>query len=270
MIVMDSGVGGLSVVRALAQADARARVTYLADTAGFPYGAREADWVERRAASLMQALMQQHASAVIVLACNTLSTLALASLRSQFSATFVGTVPAIKVAAEQSQSRRFTLLATPNTAQGRYVSDLIAQFAHGCVVDCYGAPTLAQLAEAFVTTGTLDVAAVRHAIAPCFFDDAKGRTDAVVLGCTHYPLIADALRHAAPWPVTWIDSSHAIAKRALSMGQADGAPIAYVTRESDVARYAPLFAREGFTQTRYLAVDAAAAPQLHATRRSAE
>jgi len=157
----------------------------------------------------------------------------------------VGTVPAVKVAARAS--RRFTLLATPNTAHGAYSLGLIARFAAGAVVDRYGAPNLAVLSERILLGEPVDDATLAAELAPAFHDDTRGRTDAIVLGCTHYPLIRDALRAVAPWPIAWIDSGEAIARRALALADPpSGAPVAYVTAASDVARYRAVFGREGF------------------------
>lgn len=247
MIVIDSGLGGISVVRALRAARPGMALTYLADTAGFPYGKRSAADIGARAIALLRAATATEAPGAVVVACNTLSTLCLDALRAAFTFPFVGTVPAVKVAAQLSVTRRFTLLATPNTAQSTYSANLIAQFAQGCVVDCYGAPNLAAMAERMLLGERVDAAALAAELAPAFTDDARGKTDAVVLGCTHYPLIMDALTAAAPWPVRWVDSGEAIARRALA--QADVPParsVAYVTRAADVPRYRDLFTREGF------------------------
>lgn len=266
MVVIDSGLGGLSVVRAMRQLSPHHPALYVADTAAFPYGNRSAESIIARGISLIAALQEKHSVAQVVVACNTLSTLALAALRSAFPAiTFVGTVPAVKVAASQSQTRRFTLLATPNTAHSRYTRELIAQFASDCVVDCYGAPNLARMAEAHLRGEWVDDAVWQAEIAPCFHDDAQGRTDQVILGCTHYPLVADMLARHAPWPVTWIDSSMAIARQALKqpLHAAADAPLAYVTDAQDVARYASLFMQEGFAHTAAQAVAAATPNAAH-------
>ncbi len=253
MIVVDSGLGGISVVRALRATHPARTLTYVADTGGFPYGKRTRENINARATELIRQIQTLHQTAPIVLACNTLSTLCLESLRAQFAIPFVGTVPAIKPAAELSKTRRFTLLATPNTAASSYSSALVAQFAADCVVDNYGAPNLAALVEAHLLGAALDLDALRSEITPAFLDDGRGRTDCIVLGCTHYPLIADALGRVAPWPVAWVDSSVAIARRALTL--ADTAPtssIAYVTRAEDIARYRDVFLREGFDEVRAL------------------
>jgi glutamate racemase len=249
MIVIDSGLGGIAVARALRALAPDLPFAYLADTAGFPYGSRSVEDINARAAALIRALEKVTALSTVVLACNTLSTLCLAELRAQFPYHFVGTVPAIKVAGNFSKTRRFTLLATPNTVASSYSQKLIGEFASDCVVDRYGAPNLAAYAECSLLGEIIPADVWRNELAPAFHNDAQGKTDAVILGCTHYPLVLEQLRKAAPWEVQWIDSSEAIARRALSQPVAPVAPVAYVTAEKDVARYAPLFTREGFAQT---------------------
>lgn len=262
MLIMDSGLGGLSVVRALRAAQPELSLTYLADTAGFPYGSRSAEAITQRASALIARVIDSHAPGCIVLACNTLSTLCLDALRAQFDVPFVGTVPAVKVAA--TRAKRFTLLATPNTADSAYSKKLIADFAGDAVVDRYGAPKLAAMAEAHLLGSALDMNALQAEISPAFHDDDRGRTKAMVLGCTHYPLILDALKKAALWDVEWIDSSDAIARRALSVtdGAAPTDSTALVTSGDDIGRYEEVFAREGFATTQLLAyplhVDSAA------------
>lgn len=254
MLVLDSGLGGLSVVRALRTLAPELRCDYLADTAGFPYGSRGVDDLQEHAHILMQQVIDTLAPSVIVLACNTLSTLCLESLRAAFSVPFVGTVPAIKVAASLSKTRRFTLLSTPNTAASSYTDDLVSRFAADCVVDRYGAPNLARYAEAVLLGEAVSDDAIAAEVAPCFYDDAHGKTDAIILGCTHYPLLAEQLARSAPWHAAWIDSSDAIARRALSQMQgAGGQGNAYVTGEAQITRYRPVFAAEGFEDTRVLA-----------------
>lgn len=256
MLLLDSGLGGLSVARELRAMQPGMPLLYIADTAGFPYGARSAEEICGRATTLIEAALAKHSVSTIVLACNTLSTLCLAHLRAQYpQLTFVGTVPAVKVAAERSKSHRFTLLATPGTANSSYSKDLIARFAKGCMVDDYGAPHLAQLTEAILLGDPVSPELLRQQIAPCFHDDARGRTDSIVLGCTHYPLIIERLISLAPWAVDWIDSSPAIARQALKQYKANGEATsqAYVTTEQNIGRYAPVFAREGFGVTATLA-----------------
>lgn len=258
MLVVDSGLGGISVVRALKTMRPELSLHYLADTAFFPYGSRSAEALNTRASTLMAHAIQLLKPSVIVLACNTLSTLCLEPLRRQCDTAFVGTVPPIKVASALSKTKRFTLLATPNTAASNYSANLIKQFASDCVVDCYGAPHLASMAEAYILHHHCDTDALRQEIAPCFLDDARDKTDCVVLGCTHYPLLKEKLEECSPWPVHWIDASDAIARQALSLlsnqniGSASPASHAWVTSATAVTQYKDFFTREGFVTTSQL------------------
>lgn len=257
MAVIDSGLGGLALLRALRKRAPELPVLYVADTAGFPYGGRTPRELFDRSRGVIAGLVERHGITHALLACNTLSTLCLGSLRKAFpDITFIGTVPAVKVAATQSRTRRFTLLATPNTADSDYTKELIARFAQGCVVDRYGAPNLARMAEGTLLGQSMPDELWQKELAPCFFDDAQGKTDAVILGCTHYPLVFDELARNGAWPVAWIDASPAIAKHALSQytGPMQGDSQAYVTAEKDVARYQKLFAREGLAYTDWFSV----------------
>jgi glutamate racemase len=128
------------------------------------------------------------------------------------SGRFVGTVPAIKPACEQSKTKRISVLATPGTVRRDYTRDLIAKFAGDCRVTLVGGEKLATLAEVVLRGEAVDEDEIRREIAPCFVDD-EGRTDTIVLACTHYPLILNRLTRLAPWPVTWIDPAPAIARR---------------------------------------------------------
>lgn len=258
--MIDSGLGGISVARALRAALPGLALIYVADLAGFPYGNRSAGDITARSIHIIGHLQRMHGVREVVVACNTLSTLSLAALRAAFPAiAFTGTVPAIKVAAQESQSRRFTLLATPNTAHSPYSKSLIDQFAQGCVVDGYGAPNLASMAEGSLLGGQYSDAQWRAEIAPCFHDDARGKTDRVILGCTHYPLVLNQLQRHAPWPVAWVDSSDAIARQALRYHTPTfGDSAAYLTDDAEQVRYAALFAREGFATTGIM--DGALAP----------
>ncbi len=254
ILVLDSGLGGLSVVRALRLTLPEVALLYVADTAAFPYGNRSAADICSRASKVIAHMENEFPIALVVIACNTLSTLCLAELRAQHSVPFVGTVPAVKVAAERSLTKRFTLLATPNTVDSAYSTNLIAQFASGCRVDRVGAPHLAALAENFLLTGSLDTALLTQDIAPCFHDDADGKTDTLVLGCTHYPFLDAAIEAAAPWKVTLIDPAPAIAQQAFRIWKPLPAPQqvqhhAFVTRGADTERYRTVFTSAGFSTT---------------------
>jgi glutamate racemase len=217
VLVFDSGLGGLSVFAELRTAIAGARFIYAADDAVFPYGRLPEDVLIARVVAIMDRLIPLHRPDLVVIACNTASTLVLPALRGRFAMPFVGTVPAIKPAVALTKTGRVAILATPGTVKRDYTRALIASYAAGIKVELVGAIGLAALAEASLKGESLDDAAFLEQIAPCFVDRDHQRTDVVVMACTHYPLVLDALQRVAPWPVTWLDPAPAIARRAAQL-----------------------------------------------------
>jgi glutamate racemase len=225
VLVFDSGLGGLTVLREIARLRPDFRPIYAADDAAFPYGRWGDAALAARVVEVVGGLIERFNPALVVIACNTASTLALPLLRARFSIPFVGTVPAIKPACERSLSKRVSVLATPGTVKRDYTQALIREFAAGCEVALVGSDRLASLAEAALHGEEVDDAAIATEVASCFVDDGA-RTDTVVLACTHYPLILERLVKAAPWPVQWIDPAPAIARRASSLFVEKGEPSA--------------------------------------------
>ena len=217
IVVFDSGLGGLTVYREIAAARPDANYIYLADDAAFPYGDVPEQALIRRILHVIGKARVEHRPDLIVVACNTASTLALKPLRAQYPVPFVGTVPAIKPACAQSVSRRVAVLGTQATVSREYTRALIREFAQGCEVDLVGSSKLAALAEAELAGNPAADAAITAEIASCFVDRDGRRTDSVVLACTHYPLLAERFRALAPWPVGWIDPAPAIARRVTEL-----------------------------------------------------
>jgi glutamate racemase len=220
ILVFDSGLGGLSVLREVVRARPDAHYVYVADDAFFPYGHHSQEALIARVVPLMGELIAGHRPDLIVIACNTASVQTLAPLRAAYATPFVGTVPAIKPACAQSRTKRVSVLGTKATVQREYTPALIRDFAQGCAVTLVGSPELASLAEAALSGTSVSDAAIAAEIAPCFVGDATdpaGRTDSVVLACTHYPLLLDRLERLAPWPVAWIDPAPAIARRVVDL-----------------------------------------------------
>ncbi len=213
ILVFDSGIGGLSVYAEIRRRLPHHRIDYLADDGGFPYGDRAADDVARRVVGLIGAAIERLDPLLVVIACNTASTVVLPLLRARYPLPFVGTVPAVKPAAERSRSGHITVLATPATIARDYTRGLVRQFAGHCRVRLVGAPDLAALAEAALRGEAVEDEAIGRQIAPCFVVDGADRTDIVVLACTHFPLLAERLERLAPWSVTWLDPAPAIARR---------------------------------------------------------
>ncbi len=214
ILVFDSGVGGLSVFQEIAKARPDARFIYAADDAGFPYGALSDAALVARVDSVLDALIAQVQPTVVVIACNTASTVALPGLRARHpDLPFVGTVPAVKPACAGSRTGRISILATPATVRRDYTATLIREFAGSCDVNLVPSTHLAGLVEDEIAGRPVSDDAILAEIAPCFRDEDSRRTDTVVLACTHYPLLLERLRALAPWPVEWVDPAPAIARR---------------------------------------------------------
>lgn len=236
VLMFDSGIGGLTVLREARVLMPERRFVYVADDAGFPYGGWEENRLRERIVTLFEELLERHDPEIAVIACNTASTLVLGDLRAAFPQTpFVGTVPAIKPAAERTRSGLISVLATPGTVKRQYTRDLIGEWASKVHVRLVGSERLAGLAEIYMREGFVDEAAVREEILPCFIEHENARTDIVVLACTHYPFLVNRMRKTAPWPVDWVDPAEAIARRALSLLPNERRPNDPIPMEPDLA-----------------------------------
>ncbi|TBW57884.1 glutamate racemase [Marinobacter halodurans] len=218
VLVFDSGVGGLSIAACLRTRLPGVRLSYLADTAGFPYGDQPEATVIHRCVNLVERLMADVPVDLVVVACNTASTVVLPALRERLGIPVVGVVPAIKPAAALSMNGRLGVLATPATVRRPYTDDLILRFAAHCDVTRVGHPGLVRWAEDKVAGQPVPLEALREAVRP--LGDAG--VDTVVLGCTHYPLIRDELAIVLPEVRHWVDSGEAIARRVAFLLQEAG------------------------------------------------
>ena len=220
ILVFDSGLGGLTVLREIVQARSDAHYLYVADDAFFPYGHHSEDEIIDRVVPLIGELISAHHPDLVVIACNTASTLVMPHLRERYALPFVGTVPAIKPACAASKTKRVSVLGTKGTVKREYTRGLIRDFAQGCEVTLVGSAELAALAETALNGGVVSDEAILVELKPCFVgstEDASRRTDTIVLACTHYPLLLERLNRLAPWPVDWIDPAPAIARRVVSL-----------------------------------------------------
>lgn len=217
ILVFDSGLGGLTVLREVMRQRPDADIVYAADDAAFPYGRLDEAALVARVLEVMERLVERFHPDLVVIACNTASTLVLPALRARFAIPFVGTVPAVKPAAERTRSGLISVLATPGTVARDYTHDLIESYAAGCEVILVGARNLAGLAESALKGEPVDDAQIAAEIAPCFVARDGRRTDVVTLACTHYPLLLPRLQRLAPWPVDWIDPAPAIARRTAQL-----------------------------------------------------
>lgn len=218
ILFFDSGVGGLSVLGPTRALLPNAPIVYAADNAGFPYGKRSEGEIASRVPALLGRLVERFHPRLAVIACNTASTIALDHVRSALDLPVVGTVPAIKPAAEMSKSRAIGVLGTEATVRQPYVDDLAARFASDCTLVRLGSPELVELAEAKLAGEEVSIEAVRSAVQPMFDAPAGDRIDTVVLACTHFPLLGDELRAAFP-QVRYVDGSAGIARRIAHLTQ---------------------------------------------------
>src|SRR3982751_6484646 len=168
ILFFDSGVGGLSVLQPTRALLPYAPIVYAADSAGFPYGKRSEAEIASRVPALLGRLVERFHPRLAVIACNTASTVALDHARSALDLPIVGTVPAIKPAAEMSRTRVIGVLGTEATVRQPYVDDLAVRFAADCILIRHGSPELVELAEAKLAGENVSVEAVAAAAQPMF------------------------------------------------------------------------------------------------------
>lgn len=234
--IFDSGVGGLSVLRAIREKIPNEKVIYVADQGHVPYGSRPLEQVRDFAIGITR-FLQAKGARIIVVACNTASAAALKDLRKQFHPLpFVGMEPAVKPAAEHTKTGVVGVLATPATFQGELYASVVERFARDVKVLQHTCPGLVGQIE----RGELDTPATRSilegALKPML---AKG-IDTVVLGCTHYPFVIPLIEKICGEKVRVIDPAPAVARQtqrlinSLGFVSSDGKPaeVQYFTSDS--------------------------------------
>ena len=210
--IFDSGLGGLSVLREVNTLLPAEDVLYYADSAHCPYGGRSIEFILERSVAITSYLVE-HGAKLVVVACNTASSVALGRLREVFHVPIVGMVPAVKPAAIATRSGKIGVLATPRTVTGEALAALIREHAHNVRVYSVPAYGLVDLVEAGRTTGSEVEAALQPLIQPL---TAKG-VDTLVLGCTHYPFLRAAIAATAGEHVSIIESGEAVARRTAAV-----------------------------------------------------
>ncbi len=210
--IFDSGVGGLTVAEALHRLAPALPISYLADTAFFPYGNRSAEEVADRAVILARTLIEGGAT-VIVVACNTASSAALERLRSEFSVPVVGMEPPVKPAVERSRSRTVAVLATTGTISGARLARLTERHSGDASVLTLAMPGLADLVEAGETSSER----VRTMLADALREPVARGVDEVALGCTHYGFLRPTLASLLPEGVEVLDAAEPVARRVLAV-----------------------------------------------------
>ena len=259
LLVFDSGVGGLSVLGAIRALLPTAPLVYAADSAGYPYGTKRPAEIEARVPALLGRLAERFDPELIVIACNTASTIALDAVRAALDLPVVGTVPAIKPAAELSKTRTIGVLGTEATVRQPYVERLSQEFAADCTVLRHGSAELVDFAEARLRGESADSGACARALAGLFEQPGGERIDTIVLACTHFPLVEEALAAAAPHPVRFVDGKEGIARRTAWLtrnlawpDQPSEGRALFTGRDTDIEAYRPGLARYGLTRVERL------------------
>ena len=256
ILIFDSGVGGLSIYQKVRKKLPHLSVVYCCDNAGFPYGVKNDTKVIELTSLHLRDLVRQYRPALVIIACNTASTISLPAVREALAIPVVGVVPAIKTASELSENRCIGLLATPATVNRDYTDQLINDFAADCDVVRVGSSELVYIAEQHVRGDAIDQTILQKIVNPFFLREKS--PDTIVLGCTHFPLLKPLLNRVVPTPVTWVDSGEAIARRVESL-LTDSEPdthrrsvqghFIYTEYASDMKQLHDFLLAEGFTHS---------------------
>jgi glutamate racemase len=251
ILLFDSGVGGLSVLGEVRKLLPKAPVIYAADNAGLPYGTKSEAEIAARVAGLLGRMAERYRPRLACIACNTASTIALGMVRDVLNIPIVGTVPAIKPAAELTRRGVIGLLGTAATIRQGYVDRLEAEFAADKRLLRAAAPELVGAAEAKLRGASVDPSVYAQAADALRSQPGGEAIDTVVLACTHFPLVTAELGAAFGPGVTFVDGAQGIARRiaVLTEGQAfarDRLDFALFTKfEPGLAALAPALARYG-------------------------
>ena len=216
LLFFDSGIGGLSVLKAVQAALPNAPIIFAADYAGLPYGTKTEAEISARVPALLGRLVERYRPRLVTIACNTACTIALTHVRAALDVPVVGTVPAIKPAAELTQSRVIGLLGTAATIRQVYVDRLHAEHAADMTLLRHAAPDLVNAAELKLRGESVDPAVYASAMAGLIDQQDGGRLDVTVLGCTHFPLVQDELQAVAP-SMKFVDGAAGIARRIVHL-----------------------------------------------------
>lgn len=260
VLVFDSGVGGLSVYDEVRQLLPDLHYLYAFDNAGFPYGEKSETFIVERVVAIVEAITQRYPLSLVIIACNTASTVSLPALRERFAFPVVGVVPAIKPAARLTRNGMVGLLATRATVRRPYTHELVAQFAGSCNIEMLGSAELVELAEAKLHGAEVALDEVRRIVQPWL--RMAEPPDTVVLGCTHFPLLREELQQVLPEGTRLIDSGAAIARRTVWLLEHEAPEVhssqqnvAFCTElDGEAVQLSPVLQRYGFPLLEKLAL----------------
>lgn len=260
VLVFDSGVGGLSVYDEVRQHLPDLHYLYAFDNAGFPYGEKTETFIVERVVAIVDAITRRHPVSLVIIACNTASTVTLPALRERFAFPVVGVVPAIKPAARLTRNGVVGLLATRATVRRSYTHELVSQFAKTCKIEMLGSAELVELAEAKLHGEEVSIDEIRRIVQPWL--RMAEPPDTVVLGCTHFPLLRDELQQILPEGTRLIDSGAAIARRTAWLLENEAPEVrsllqnvAFCTElDGEAVQLSPVLQRYGFPLLEKLAL----------------
>lgn len=221
--VFDSGVGGLTVLKALVAQLPRERFVYLGDTARLPYGTKSPETVVRYALQAGEALVD-YGVKCLVIACNTASAVGLAAVSERIRGMpVIGVIePGAEAACMTSRSGHIAVIATEGTVRGGAYQDAIVRRRSDARVSAVPAQLFVALAEEGLCRGPIAESVARHYLEPLFKRMSVSRPDTLVLGCTHFPMLAEAIRAVAGPDVNIVDSAETTARYVRHTLEADG------------------------------------------------
>ena len=215
--IFDSGVGGLSVFREIVRILPEEKYIYWSDNAHCPYGEKSREYIIDRARAVTSFLIEQGAD-IIVVACNTATAAAISTLREEFPVPFIGMEPAVKPAAQATRSGVVGVLATAGTLKATKYMDTRAKWARDVRIVEHIGQGFVELVEKGSVSGPEAESIVEKSVRPLI----EAGADTIVLGCTHYPFLAETIIKAAGTPVTLIDPAPAVAKHLMEVMQENG------------------------------------------------
>lgn len=213
LLFFDTGIGGLSILRESRALIPEAPFVYAADYAGMPYGMKSEAELAARVPAILGRLVERYRPALVTIACNTASTIALDHVRSALDVPVVGTVPAIKPASEITKTGTIGLLGTTATIRQPYVDRLASEFAADKKIIKFGAPDLVYAAEAKLRNEEPNRKIILGAANGLLLQDGGDQIDTIILACTHFPLVQEELQAAIDRPIQFVDGSKGIARR---------------------------------------------------------
>ena len=220
ILIFDSGVGGLTIFKEISRKLAKHSLIFASDNAAYPYGTKSEQALIERVCAVLKQLITVEQPDILVIACNSASTVVLPILRENITIPIVGVVPAIKPAAALSKSKSIGLLATPATIDRSYTHDLIKRFAQGCRVTSIGSSKLVDMAEKLICGEQPDMQQLTNIVAPMLDVSIQPEIDTIVLACTHFPLLEqqlDQVFRANNRIINWVNSGEAIASRVVEL-----------------------------------------------------